>query len=205
MLTPRCGRRPILAATLVMLMGITRLPAQRPTVVDLALPSDSMLSAYIGTLRFARDHVSSHLSPLNFANAPRELAWIEPEISQTDTLGRGRIVARIVNLGDDVRRFALLRGGKTYVWAQGDRRPGYAIYITTDAAGRIVHRAQVPLLEAMDHPPNFAVPMARWGFGVPDSTPSGFAKALAAVVCWNRCSMGPWCMADTIRSSAERR
>jgi len=217
MSTPPSRRRVILAATLVLLIGITRVQAQRPTVrsqsptvqsrrptvVDTGqVPTDQVLLAHLRTLRFTHDHVTSDQRPLDWRNVSLGAARIEPEASPIRVrLPRGgRIVARIVNLGEPVRRFALARKGTTYVWFQDDHDPPYAIYISTDSSGQIIDRARVRLSVATDHPPRLGQPIARWIFASTDSTTAGVTPPLqwAAALCSNRCITGPWCTGDSI-------
>jgi len=192
----------VLIAAAMMMVGVPGLHAQRPMRVDSGggTASDSGLAAYLRSLHFIRDHVSSDERPLDW-RVNHDIARVEPEAtpySDTATIGGGRIAVRIVNLGSAmVRRFGLLPRGITYIWVQDERGSRYAVYISADSTGRIVARTRVPMLPeySVDSVPLFREPIARFRLSSPPSL-------RALTLCLGRCdSSGRWCgPLDSIRA-----
>jgi len=193
----------LLLAGIMSLGGVDKLLAQRPQVVDSVSPSNAALEAYFARLRFLHDHASSDVRPLDWLRRDRqEIARVEPEASEySDSSRGGRVVARIVNLGDAVPRFGLVRGGITYIWIQDDRDHPYAVYITTDSStGRIMSRARADLhtSDSTEMIPKFREPIVRWRL-----SPAPPLRALA--LCMVRCRTGSWCYSDSLRATAASR
>lgn len=185
----------VFIAAAIMMLNVTSLHAQRPTKVDSGggPAGDSLLAIYLLSVQFRRDHISIDERPLDWTRT-REIARLEPAEPPTDSAG-GRIVGRIVNLDTVmVRRFGLLPSGKTYIWVQDEGR--YAVYISTDAAGRIVARTRVPLLDehaAADSMLLYRQALARFRLSSPP-------KLRALRTCWWDCPTGTWCQPDSVRS-----
>lgn len=185
----------VFIAAAIMMVSVTSVHAQRPARVDSGggPAGDSVLATYLLTVQFRRDHVSIDERPLDWTRN-REIARIEPAVPPPDSAG-GRVVGRIINLDSVmVRRFGLLPRGTTYIWVQDEGR--YAVYISTDAAGRIVARTRVPLLDehaALDSVPLVQQPLARFRL-------SSAPKLRALRTCWWDCPTGTWCQPDSVRS-----
>jgi len=178
---------------------------QRPEVVDSVSPPDSVLLTYIRSLRFHRDHVLSDEQPLDWRRPSRQAARIEPVASSRP----GGIVARMVNLGDSVPRFALATRGTTYIWVQGDPELKYAMLITMDAGGRLVGRTKVGAFKYIDpvdtaetylHP-QLNQSISRWLFDPRAKTSRSLVRTFAVGTCHNNCSPTGWCKSDTVGGS----
>lgn len=170
-------------------------PAARFATVDSANPSNDLLRAYIQSLRFLKDHVSSDVRMMDSAHV-NQIARVEPaegvELLTAGHLTRGgRITARIQNLrGQPISRFAVAPKGTTYLWVQYLREQWKGVLISTDSTGAIVGRAPVRVSAALgDHPSKVSQALARFSM---DST-----YALAARLCVP-CPQYGWCWADSL-------
>jgi len=173
---------------------------ERPmfAVVDSVNPPDSVLRAYIRTLSFLSDHVSSDTRMLDAAHTS-QIVRVEPaagnNLVNADQLrSGGRVLARIVNRGTDaISRFALSPKGRTYVWVQYVREAWRGVLISTDSLGAVVGRAPIRVTpERYDHPARVLQPVARF------ITDSLTQAALAP--CFPGCMPFGWCRADSLHT-----
>ena len=200
-LTPKVV--PLLVGMLGSPVSVVHAQASKPpsfAVVDSARPSDEVLRAYIHTLSFLSDHISSDQRMLDPAHSTLILR-LEPVVdnylvTEPQLRVAGRITARLVNRGaDSISRFALEPKGTTYLWMQYVGGYPRAVLISTDSTGAIRRRVPVRVSpETLDHPRFIRQALSRlWT----DSTTNTMVVAMCAP-----CPPWGWCRADSLGTAA---
>jgi hypothetical protein len=170
--------------------------SRRPrfAVVDSTHPTDEVLRAYIGSLRFLSDHISADQRMLDPSH-PNLVLRAEPLadnylVTERQLRVAGRITARLVNRGvDPIDRFALAPRGTTYLWIQYAGESPKGVLISTDSTGAILRRVPVRVNRLrLEHPRFVRQALARLGT---DSTGTMVLLLCAPCPTWG------WCQSDS--------
>lgn len=141
--------------------------------VDSLRPTDEALGSYVRLLSFDTTYAGGDEQRLMLGHYPDAhygpLVRIEPEsgaylLTRKD-LSQGRIIARMINRSDEpYPKLGLAPRSVTYWWAQLPlgQDSGRSVFISTNAEGKIVSRAVLPLVYE-DHPGRrYAARASRW-------------------------------------------
>lgn len=204
--TPSMTRFRLMVASVVVLLllstgsrGLCALQRPKFMVVDSAHPSDAVLRAYLRSLSFLSDHISSDTRMLDAAHT-NQIVRVEPaadnnKLNAAQLRRGGRVLGRVVNRGaDSIPRFGIPPKGKAYVWIQYVREVWRGVLISSDSLGAITGRSPVTVRpERYDHPGRVLQPMARF-----------FSDSITLMVlapCFPGCLPYGWCRADSLHTA----